>query len=144
MDDRQLIIDRRPVTDIDDDLAATLCALTLPDGEMAKVFRACARHGSGWGGIAYVAHRGGEPLGWCLRWQAFRGARWGLHLYVADEHRRTGVATALVGAASARLGRHTAIRGYVWDATSASFWRTQHDPRLTLCDTSGTSDSTAA
>lgn len=108
---------------IDDQLEQQLLALTLPDGDMAPVYRACKNPvRTDWRGRVFIAWEEGRPVGWALRWQCFRGTKWTLHLYVHPARRRTGIGTELVRAAHRRLRADTWVKGCPWDDTSTAFW----------------------
>lgn len=121
--------------DVDAHLEAQLLELTLPTGDMAKVYRACANPTSKhWEGTVIVARDGDQVVGWALRWRCFAGHRWSLHIFVDPARRRTGIGSQLVAASRYRLRATTELRGFVWDDTSASFWATIDIPGVVAPD----------
>lgn len=128
-------VERLPAADVPPALEERLMELTLPTGDMAKVYRACARGDRRWQGQVIVARADGVVAGWALRWKLdHHWHKWCLHLFVHPDHRRCGVATLLVDAARYRLRRDTRLRGFVWDDTSAAFWATVDLPTVDAPD----------
>ena len=124
-------IERLAATDVPAELEEHLLVLTLPTGDMARVYRACARGGPTWTGQVLVARTGDEVVGWALRWKLdSHWRRWHVHLFVHPDHRRRGSATTLVAACRHRFHRDTRLQGAVWDDNSAAFWAAQTEPHI--------------
>lgn len=126
---------RYPADAVPAPTVSRLLELTLPNGDMAKVFAACANPRRAWTGQVVTATVGGEIVGWALRWKSFPDHRtWCVHLFVDPAHRRRGVGTALVAACQHRLRAETPVRGFVWDDASAAFWAATATGRVTAPD----------
>lgn len=113
--------------DVPPELEERLLELTLPAGEMVKVYRSCRSVSSqvrrAWTGRVVVASIDGKVVGWALRWRlSIHGRKWIVHLFVDPEHRRDGVGTALVAGCRYRLRRDTELKGCPWDQVSREFW----------------------
>lgn len=130
-----LTIARYPVGDVPPDLETRLLELTLPEGEMAKVYRTCANpRRRDWTGQVITASDADTIVGWGLRWQNGYSRHWALFLFVDPARRREGVGSTLVDASQYRLRAQTRVRGFVHDDLSAAFWSSTAQGRVVAPD----------
>ena len=97
-----------PVLDLSASEVKTLKHLTYrPDGMMAQALDNVRADKRGPESFAVIAENSaGAPLGWVLVFPNRHSSRFEAYFFVADEHRRQGIGTALAEAARRRKPRH--------------------------------------